>query len=96
VPFDPDQPLREVAARKLLSRILVDGTVVFSAHALEELENDDMSEQDAFNVLRAGQLDPAEFEKGSWRYRVHTQRFCVVTCFDSETLVVVITAWRKR
>ena len=96
MPFDPDQPLREPAARKLLSRILVEGTVVFSTHALEELANDDMSEQDAINVLRAGQFDPAEFENRGWRYRVHTQRFCVVTSFDSETLVVVVTAWRKR
>ncbi len=96
MPFDPDQPLREVAARKLLSKILVDGTVIFSNHALDELANDEMSEQDAINVLRAGRFDPAEFEKGSWRYRVHTQRFCVVTSFDSETLVVVVTAWRKR
>ena len=94
--FDPDVALREVAARKLLTRILVEGTVVFSDHALDEMAKDDMSQQDAINVLRAGRFDPAEFERGSCRYRVHTPRFCVVTVFDAETLVVVVTAWRKR
>jgi hypothetical protein len=96
VVFDTDEPLREVEARQLLSRILVEGRVVFSRHALDEMANDHMIEQDVVNVLRAGRFDPAEWESGDWRYRIHTQRFCVVASFDSETLVVVVTAWRKR
>ena len=94
--FNPDEPLREVDARQLLTRILVDGRVVFSRHALDEMANDQMVEQDVINVLRAGRFDPAEWENGDWRYRIHTQRFCVVATFDSETLAIVVTAWRKR
>jgi hypothetical protein len=96
VAFNPDTPLREVEARQLLTKILVDGSVIFSRHALEEMRKDQMVEQDVINVLRAGSFDPAEWEHGGWRYRIHTQRFCVVTAFDSETLAVVVTAWRKR
>lgn len=96
MPFNPDEPLREVEARQLLNRILVAGRVVFSRHALDEMGNDQMVEQDAINVLRAGRFDPAEWENGDWRYRIHTQRFCVVAAFDSETLAIVVTAWRKR
>ncbi len=105
MPFTPDEPLREVEARQLLTRILVDGRVVFSRHALDEMAEtkwsrpngrDQMVEQDVINVLRAGRFDPAEWENGDWRYRIHTQRFCVVTTFDSETLAIVVTAWRKR
>jgi hypothetical protein len=88
--------LREVEARQLLNRILADGQVVFSRHALDEMSNDQMVEQDVIDVLRAGRFDPAEWENGNWRYRIHTQRFCVVAAFDSETLVIVVTAWRKR
>jgi hypothetical protein len=69
---------------------------MFPTLARRELAKDQMIEQDAINVLRAGRFDPAEWENGDWRYRVHTQRFCVVVAFDSETLAVVVTAWRKR
>lgn len=96
MPFNPDEPLREIEARQLLHQILVEGRVIFSRHALIEMANDHMIEQDAINVLRAGVVDPAEWENGDWRYRVHTPRFCVVVAFDSETLAIVVTAWRKR
>jgi hypothetical protein len=96
VPFNPDVPLREVEARQLLNHILMEGQVVFSRHALHEMAKDHMIEQDTIHVLRAGRFDPAEWENGDWRYRIHTQRFCVVAAFDSETLAIVVTAWRKR
>lgn len=60
------------------------------------MAKDKMVEQDAINVLRAGSLDPAEMERGSWRYRVHTLRFCVVVTFDEATAAIIVTAWRKR
>jgi hypothetical protein len=47
-------------------------------------------------VLRAGVVDPAEFENGSWRYRVRTQMIVVVTAFRSETEIRVVTAWRMK
>lgn len=96
-PFDPDTALTEVQARKLLSKILREGEVVFAPHARKEMADDAMVEQDVFNVLRAGRIhEPAELENESWRYRVHTERFCVVVAFDSLTLTIVVTAWRKK
>jgi hypothetical protein len=50
--FDPDTPLTEAQARKLLSQILREGDVAFSPHAREEMRKDSMVEQDVINVLR--------------------------------------------
>lgn len=43
-----------------------------------------------------GVVEPAEFENGSWRYRVRTNRMMVVVAFDedSESELVVVTGWR--
>ena len=51
---------------------------------------------DAINVLRGGIVEPGEFENGSWRYRVRTQRMYVVVAFRSETELRVVTAWRLK
>ncbi len=66
----------------------------FSKHALEEMANDDLTTVDCINVLRGGVVEPPEFERGSWRYRVRTARICVVVVFRSETALAVVTAWR--
>lgn len=56
-----------------------------------------MTTVDASNVLRAGQIrEEGEEENGTIRYRVHTERMCVVIAFRSTTTVRVITAWRKN
>ena len=94
--FDPDVPLKPAEARRLLTEILSAGQLNFSRHAREEMAKDKMVEQDAINVLRAGSLDPAEMERGSWRYRVHTLRFFVVVTFVEATAAIIVTAWRKR
>jgi hypothetical protein len=39
-------------------------------------------------------VEPAEFERGSWRYRVRASRTYVVASFRSEVAAVVVTAWR--
>jgi hypothetical protein len=39
-------------------------------------------------------VEPAEFEGGSWRYRVRARRTYVVASFRSEAATVVMTAWR--
>jgi hypothetical protein len=90
------EPLRPADARKLLRAILVSGEVVFTSHALDEMEQDGISQSDAIDVLRSGVVEPAEFERGSWRYRVRTLRAFVVAAFRSETTAVVVTAWRLR
>ena len=92
-----EKGLPTAQARKLLSHILRDGSIAFTRHARRELAKDGLSEVDARNVLKGGQIyEPAEFEHDSWRYRVHTPRMTVVIAFDSVTLCVVVTAWKKR
>ena len=57
---------------------------------------DDLRAGDCINVLRGGWVEPAELEAATWRYRVATQRIVVVAAFRSETMLVVVTAWRLR
>ena len=72
------------------------GTVRFSGHALAEMKKDSLTTIDCVNVLRGGVVEPAEFENGSWRYRVRTSMMYVVVAFRSEEALVVITAWRVK
>ncbi len=87
-------PLETAAARRLIRHILEAGTVRFSEHALAEMVQDDLTTVDCVNVLRGGLIEPPELERGTWRYRVKTNRICVVVAFRSEHELVVITAWR--
>ncbi len=83
-------------ARKLLREILVSGTLTFSGHAKREMAKDKLTTQDIVNVLRAGVVEPSEFDSGSWRHRVKTNAICVVVVLVSEQEAVVVTAWRIR
>jgi len=91
-------PLREPfstgEAKRLMGRILEAGDVRFSQHALDEMAADALDTVDGTNVLRGGVVDPPEWENGSWRYHVRTNRMCVVVAFRSPTTLVVVTAWR--
>ena len=89
-PFDPPE------AKKRIRSILDAGVVVPSGHALEEMEKDALTMVDCINVLRGGWVEPAECERGSWRYRVRTARICVVVAFRSESRLAIVTAWRER
>jgi hypothetical protein len=89
-----NEPLRPDTARRLIRTILSSGTVRFSGHALSEMKKDGLTTVDCVNVLRGGVVEPAEFENGSWRYRVRTAKIYVVVAFRSEKAVVVITVWR--
>jgi hypothetical protein len=91
---DIDEPLDPPNCRRLIRRILSEGSVRFSKHALEEIAKDDLAEIDIVNVLRGGFPGPGEFENGSWRYCVKAQRIAVVVAFRSEASLVVVTAWR--
>ena len=88
------EPLDPAAAKALIGTILDAGTVAFSQHALEELDNDDLTTLDAVNALRGGVVSPGELERGTWRYRVRTARLVVVVAFRSETELVIVTGWR--
>jgi hypothetical protein len=98
MPPEPDisGPLGTYAARDLVRKILREGVTRFSQHARDEMEKDDLSTMDCTNVLRGGTVEPPELERGSWRYRVLTNRMCVVVAFRSKNELVVITAWRIR
>ena len=91
------EPLDAVAAKQLIQKILKEGhRVSFSQHALDELARDDITTVDAVNVARGGVVEPPELEKGSWRYRVWTQRLTVVVAFRSETHLRFVTGWRNK
>jgi len=90
------EPLEPDRARRLIREVLQTGRVTFSGHSLDALADDDLSTVDAVNVLRAGTVDPAEFEKECWRYRVRTPQMVVVITFRSESEIRVVTAWREK
>lgn len=101
--------MRETDARRLLRRLLEDGIFVVSPHARIEMNKDNLTDVDVVNILRAGVVQPAEWENGSWRYRVFTQRMAAVAAFEpdveavpaddedvSEMELIVVTAWRLK
>ena len=90
------EPLKPERARQLIRKILENGSFSFSGHAEAELAKDDLTTLDAVNVLRAGVVEPGEFERGCWRYRVRTPQMTVVFAFRSESEIRVVTAWRKK
>lgn len=92
-----NEPLAPDVATKLIKVLIRDGSVGWSDHFTKELAKDNLSIGDCLNVLRAGAVfEPADFERGTWRYRVHTNRICVVVAFRSDTELTLVTTWRKR
>jgi Domain of unknown function (DUF4258) len=89
------EPLKPPDAKKLAREIVNNGTFDFSGHAYEEMANDGLQSTDCLNIIRAGNYDEPEYRNEEWRYRVCTQRMCVVIAFMSETRLRVITAWRN-
>ena len=90
------EPLSPPDAKRLIREILICGEVVSSRHAADEMAKDDLALIDCVNVLRGGVVEPAELERGTWRYRAHARRLWVVVAFRSETRLAVVTAWRSR
>jgi hypothetical protein len=90
------EPLKPPDAKKLAREIVNNGIVDLSSHAIEEMSKDELQTTDCLNLLRAGNYEPAEYINGEWRYRVGTQRICVVVTFESDTRLRVITAWRNK
>jgi hypothetical protein len=86
--------LEPAFAQQLIRKILAEGSVSYSDHAKHEMSKDNLTIPDCANVLRAGVVEEPEFERGSWRYRVRTQRMYVVVAFRSDTELSIITAWR--
>lgn len=95
------EPLKPTAARELIKRILKAGAVSWDigdkSHFLHEMRKDGLQITDCMNVLRGGTPDPAEWndEFEEYRYRVHTNRICVVITFLSDEELFMVTVWRK-
>lgn len=90
-----NEPLSPDAATALIKRILREGDVAWPKHATDALAKRDLETVDCVNVMRAGRVQQAaDFEQNTWRYRIQTNRICVVVAFRSETELVVVTAWR--
>jgi len=99
-------PLKPVATKALIRRLLDDGKFVSPSersHARKEMSKDRLTDVDLVNVLRGGVVEPAEWENGEWRYRVRTQRMTVVVAFEpdpeeaeseDEVELCIVTAWR--
>lgn len=91
-----DEPIAEAELRRVIVATLRGGVLRLTRHALEEMDDDDLVEQDVRNVLRGGRWDGCDFECGSWRYRVATSRIVVVVAVRSASSLVVVTAWRRK
>jgi hypothetical protein len=88
--------LPPAAVKRTLLAALAAGEIRFAGHALTEMENDKITQDEALAVLRGGVVEPGELERGCWRYRVRATRTCVVVALRSQTAAVVVTAWRVR
>lgn len=90
-----EQPLNPAKAKKLLLKILETGVVIYSRpHALDRLRERRISTIDCENVLRAGRIQEAEYDNGSWRHHVVTGKLVVVIEFLSDNEILIATAWR--
>jgi hypothetical protein len=76
--------------------IVLSGEVRFTSHELAEMAKDAITRDAVFALLRGGIVEPAELERGSWRYREHVATTYVVIAFRSELALLVVTAWRKK
>lgn len=91
-----NEPLRRPQAKALIREILSRGEVTYSKpHAEERLKKWRLTTLDCVNVLRGGVVAEGEYENGSWRYRVYTQRISVVVRFEAADMLQIVTAWRE-
>ena len=88
------EPLGPSAAQKVIRRIAKALACSFSRHAAEQLQKRNLTTVDCLNTLAAGVVRPAEWENGTWRYRVESHRIAVVVAIESDAELRVVTAWR--
>lgn len=92
--------LNKNEARKLLIKMMAnDCKILFTDHAIKELKNDDLDRVDAINILSSSAskiVDEPEQKNGNWRYRVITEKICVVIEFKSVNGILVITVFRMK
>jgi transcriptional regulator with XRE-family HTH domain len=49
----------------------------FTSHALDEMAKDGITQAEALGILRGGVVEPGEFIKSTWRYRMQVRRALV-------------------
>ena len=89
------QPLLPEAARAAIQKVLKGGTVYFSEHGLEEMDDDGILQPDVIQTLLRGRVSEAYFRDGSWRHRVARGGIEVVVALESDERLVVVTAWKR-
>ena len=89
-----DEPLAPAEARRFIHACLAAHAVGWSRHALGRMSEHGVSAPDVEFALRVGVVLPAEWESGSWRYRVRTRDLVVVVAFHSERRIKIVTVWR--
>jgi hypothetical protein len=89
------QPLLPDAASAVIRKVLRSGTVYFSEHGLEEMDDDGILQPDVVQTLVRGRVSEAYFRDGSWRHRVARGGVEVVVAIESDERLVVVTAWKR-
>jgi len=93
------QRLNKNEARKLISRLVLAEKIRFVPHAFDRMDERQVSIQDAINVLESPDafiLGEGEQEKGSFRYRLCTNRLLVVVSFSPNgSELVILTVIRR-
>lgn len=84
-------------ARNIIRACIKDGgSVTTTSHARREMAKDRLEMTDVVAVLRAGIVEPGEWENGAWRYRIRTRKMVVVVELESPMELSVVTAWRVK
>ncbi len=74
--------LKPREAKSFILDILRHGNIVYARpHAIQRMEERDISTLDCENILRGGVVQEPELENGVWRYQVRTRRMTVVAHF---------------
>ena len=87
------EPFGEHTAKRLIKECMTRGSVRWTDHVLERCSERGLTTVDWVNALKSGTIDPAEWENGTWRYRVRAGEITVVIAFRDPRTLTVITAW---
>lgn len=93
------QPVSSHEARRQLQDCLEHGKVIPGKHFRDELKNEDIPLEDAWTVLRYGNIyDPPERDSKTWewKYRIEGSEpggkwIVIVFCFKSSETALLIT-----
>jgi hypothetical protein len=88
-------PLTVHAATDRLQRIVRDGTVAWSRHALDRARAARITTPECGNAMVSGVADPPEFANGQWQYRIHSPRMWIVLTFRSDDEAAVVDVGRR-